>query len=403
MNFQLWLLLVLTSIYSGWCVRIQSENYNPDIDLDVPGLINKYGYPVEIHTVTTDDGFILTLHRIPHGRVGTRSENEIQTREPVLMQHGLLASSCSWILASPEKAPAYIMADAGYDVWLGNARGNRYSRAHTRLSPDEEKFWDFSWDEMASLDIPAVIDYILLTTKHQQLYYIGHSMGTTIFFACMATQTKYQSKVKAMFALAPVANVSYIKSPIKYLAPFASVIEKLMELLGEYEFLPHNDNFTKWKEYVCTTYNFEELMCRNAIFFLTGFDAPQFNLTWLPVILSHNPAGTSVRTVAHYAQQYNDGKFEHYDFGKEENMRRYHQTTPPLYYPTRIKVPVVLMSGKNDFLADPKDVSNLAAHLPNLIINYIVPLQDFNHIDFVWGVDAAQYVYRVILKYMKFF
>jgi lysosomal acid lipase/cholesteryl ester hydrolase len=37
----------------------------------------------------------------------------------------------------------YLLADAGYDVWLGNARGNTYCRRHVKLTAQNKKFWDF--------------------------------------------------------------------------------------------------------------------------------------------------------------------------------------------------------------------------------------------------------------------
>lgn len=70
-----------------------------------PELIKKNGYPVESHQVVTQDGFILTLHRIPYGRHGDASgENRVQARQPVFLQHGLLSSSACWLMAEPEKA-----------------------------------------------------------------------------------------------------------------------------------------------------------------------------------------------------------------------------------------------------------------------------------------------------------
>ena len=38
---------------------------------------------------------------------------------------------------------AILLAAKGYDVWLGNSRGNRYSRTHARLSPKSAQFWKF--------------------------------------------------------------------------------------------------------------------------------------------------------------------------------------------------------------------------------------------------------------------
>lgn len=78
----------------------------------------------------------------------------------MFLQHGILASSADWVLSGPDKALGFILADLGYDVWLGNARGNTYSRHHTQMSNSDKKYWDFSFHEMAIYDLPAEIDFI---------------------------------------------------------------------------------------------------------------------------------------------------------------------------------------------------------------------------------------------------
>lgn len=48
------------------------------------------------------------------------------------------------------KVPPFVAVDAGYDAWLGNLRGNKYSRQHLTLDPDNDaEFWDFSYPEHA--------------------------------------------------------------------------------------------------------------------------------------------------------------------------------------------------------------------------------------------------------------
>lgn len=60
-------------------------------------LIAKYGYPAEIHRLTTDDGYILEMHRIP----GSPRSPPARGKRVVYLQHGLLDSSACWILMGP--------------------------------------------------------------------------------------------------------------------------------------------------------------------------------------------------------------------------------------------------------------------------------------------------------------
>lgn len=49
-------------------------------------IIQSYGYPLEVHKVTTEDGYILTVHRIPKpGKL------------PIYLQHGLGGCSDNWL------------------------------------------------------------------------------------------------------------------------------------------------------------------------------------------------------------------------------------------------------------------------------------------------------------------
>lgn len=59
--------------------------------------------------------------------------------------------------------PAYQFADAGYDVWLMNARGNRYGMRHLSLDPEKDKlaFFNFTYLDISVFDCAAQIDYVI--------------------------------------------------------------------------------------------------------------------------------------------------------------------------------------------------------------------------------------------------
>lgn len=126
---------------------------------------------------------------------------------------------------------AYILADSGYDVWMGNARGNTYSKHHAILKTTSSEFWQFSWHEIGYYDLPAMIDYVIKETAVPKMQYIGFSQGTTAFWVMTSTRPEYNDKITAMQALAPIAYIGNIKSPlIRAIAPFTNSLE-----VGEYE------------------------------------------------------------------------------------------------------------------------------------------------------------------------
>ena len=69
-----------------------------------------------------------------------------------------------WVWNDAERANAFILSRAGYDVWMGNNRGNRFSNSHVSLTKDDAAFWDFYQEDMARQDVPTFIDFILEET-----------------------------------------------------------------------------------------------------------------------------------------------------------------------------------------------------------------------------------------------
>uniref|UniRef100_A0A1B0CJ10 Putative triglyceride lipase-cholesterol esterase n=1 Tax=Lutzomyia longipalpis TaxID=7200 RepID=A0A1B0CJ10_LUTLO len=378
----------------------QKLPFNLDSELGTAEIIRRHGYPSEAHTIQTEDGYLLTVHRIPCARSGWTSclAQGRGRGKAVFVQHGLLGSSADWVLSGPENGLAFLLADVGYDVWIGNARGNTYSNRHITLRKDDSKFWDFSWHEMAKYDIPAAIDYVLEVKNtenkryssndtvmqiHTDILYVGHSMGTTMAFAMLAMRPEYNSKVKAMFALAPVAFMAHVKSPLRLIAPFSKDLAFLAK-------------------YACEMNDVERYICENSIFVLCGFDRAQYNADLTPVIFAHAPAGASTKTLVHYAQEIHEkGDFKYFDYGRSENEKRYGQHSPPRYNLTNISTPVALIYATNDWLAGPQDVELLHKRLPNSIGMFKVPFETFNHLDFMWGLDVKRLVYIDMLKLME--
>ncbi len=66
--------------------------FPPDIGYTFIQIVESYGYTCEMHQALTDDGYLLTLFHIP-----SKVSNK---KPPVLLQHGLLDSSYTYVYFS---------------------------------------------------------------------------------------------------------------------------------------------------------------------------------------------------------------------------------------------------------------------------------------------------------------
>ena len=101
------------------------------------------------------------------------------------------------------------------------------SHVRSKIILEKKNIFYFScrFHEMGFYDIPAMTSFILKETGQPQLSYVGHSMGTTMFFAFCSTRPELQSRIRQMHALAPVAFMSRLKSPIRKVAPFVRLLQ----------------------------------------------------------------------------------------------------------------------------------------------------------------------------------
>ena len=218
------------------------------------------------------------------------------------MQHGILDSAYCWIVNYADVAPAFVAARAGYDVWLGNSRGNTYSRAHTKYDPDhnEKKFWNFSWYDMGTYDLPAVIDTIQTKTDGQKVAYVGHSQGTTQMFSALSENSAYFADKEPLFvALGPVTQISHTQAGIfKFAADFYDELADTCSLLGIHELLGANWFTTTVSSLFCSNI---PILCELIAELFVNKHPELDDNTRFAVYMGHEPNGSSVKSILHYA------------------------------------------------------------------------------------------------------
>ena len=460
-------LALLTLLLVALVVRALTVENDPDLGLGMIELVQRKGYAIEMHEVTTPDGYILGVYRIPRGHaagsgggrardgeggaggreggagggedggsdgerlrprsVGRRGGGRWQklrrtllgegsdadegggsdvgpSRRVVFLQHGLLDSSLCWVINPPSESLAFILADAGYDVWMGNNRGNALSLGHVSLDHQTDtKYWDFSFDEFARQDLPSMLEYALRVSEAQTLAaYIGHSQGSTQAFAAFSRDLDLASAVELFVALAPVTAVGHQKSPVFNVLAKMSADEAL-RVLGVNEFMPQAPILQRVVPEICQLYPYG---CELALAPIVG-PPHKLNETRIPVYMSMGSSGTSVKNIRHWAQAVREGEFREFDYGCKtpgdhsdcENWKRYGQKTPKDYDIGSLGVPVALFYGSADLLADPRDVKLMVAKLTDAGRDVVVTklVQGYSHLDFTWGMDAHKDVYGDVI------
>ncbi|XP_045475155.1 lipase 1-like isoform X2 [Harmonia axyridis] len=376
-------------LHVSFCiVRGDAKTQGLTISLLKESIARRYGFKLEVHEVTTSDGYILSLYRVVpcNGTIGDT---------PVLLQHGICNNGAFWMLDGKKSIPFYLVS-VGFDVWLSNARGTEVSMRHVNMTAADPKFWDFSFHEIAVFDIPALLDYIRKKTGgKRKVNFMGHSMGGTIQFVYSSMLPDHaKENVEAIVSLAPVVYTKYLKSEVpRILSDYTGFILDELHMIDFYGsgMYPH---LKKLVENTCKTYPTIST-CQVILESLVGSNRNTLEAETLPLFFRRYPASFSIKTLAHYGQERSSGgRFQMFDYGTRENLLRYNSVIPPAYDLQKIKVPVYILFGEADLLSVEEDLDILFADLKTE--KYMIHFRGennaelFTHNDFLFSKELIK-------------
>lgn len=363
---------------------INQKRYDMMINISkaetIDQMVKVFGYEIEAHVMRTKDDYVLTIHRL----VGKpRTANG----KVVYLHHGLLMCSEVWVtMLDKHKNLPYILYDLGYDVWLGNNRGNKYSQKHISFEASSVEFWNFSIDDYAIYDIPDTIDYILNWTKKQKIIYIGFSQGTAQAFALISITPQLNEKIEQFIAISPATTPNGLTS--RFLDILLKTSPNILYLLFSRKILMPSVQF--WKTIVYPT--LFDVMIDWSNWLL--FNWKSTNITRFQKIASyaHLYSTTSVKVVVHWFQIMKSGNFQMY----HESNSLISGLNPTSYNLKLIKVPIHLIYGTTDSLVD---IDIMRSQLPRKTTT-IQPVPYHEHLDNLWGDDVYEAVFKHVLEYL---
>ena len=378
---------ILLLLFSSLFLFAYNEDYKSFIDnLDLN---------LEEEQVITEDRYVNTIW------VLTSKDESNRNGESVILQHGLIDGGFTWLILG-ENSLAKKLCDEGYVVYLPYIRGTQFSRTHLDYDSSlNSKYWDFSFEQMAEYDLPAIINLVKKRDNVEKVNYIGHSQGTLIYFLAYMNNPEYIEKnVKKFVALGTVPNVNN--------APHFLI--KLFELSNILNLIPVKNFLTFPKEIgkvlvpFCTSK--AKILCNTILSIaFSGLketrrvDYEKYGKN----IYMYEPAGTSLQNMKHWIQIYKAKKVQKYDYGTIKNLIRYKSIHPPAYDLNRMKkysVPSLMTISDSDPFCNPQDTLDFINNIEDKKVVKILSLTGYNHIDYFWADSAVEEIFPKILNFI---
>ncbi|MFT7621605.1 MAG: pimeloyl-ACP methyl ester carboxylesterase [Myxococcota bacterium] len=320
------------------------------------------------YTVRTADGWKIVLYRYaPAG--GARPG-----QAPVFLVHGLGANRYNF--DAPGKLSfARHLAENGFDCWVIELRGAGRS---SKPLPFNRHSFSWTFGDYYRHDVPAALNLIRDETGHEEVHWIGHSMGGMVAYAWLMTTEN--PRLRSLTAIGSPC-FHHVANPL---------FDKIIGLRGLLNYVPSIPYAAASSLLVPVLPLFLETAGRLL--------ANPRNLSLLDMVrlISLAPENLPNTLIAQFAQWYAEDGFRD-PYGNMHYARELH----------RIDTPTLLVAGKIDVLATPKDMQYVFDALGSEDKRLEIfgrergCRHDYGHIDLVLGKYATEEVWPTMLDWLQ--
>lgn len=349
--------------------------------------MQNHGYKLEVHEVTTDDGYILSLwHLLPR----------IKTTKVAYFQHGLADTAWCFFQLDSKSLPFTLMAE-GYDVWLGNNRGNNFSLKHKTKDPNNinSGFFDFTMDDTVKYDLTSTIKYIKSKTGGKKMTYIAHSQGSTIFFMLyMSNPSFVESSFDHFISLGTVPNIAHATfMPIDILDTIYGIlkvlkpVQQMLNLSNDQRLLV--SNFCKTMPFICKGF-FETGSCIKP----TG----KVDYKKIYNYLYYYPGGTSKLNLLQWSQIHKEKKLVYYNpnYNKDKKATPYNVNILKKW-----KIKALVARTDSDTFSSYEDVTQFYNLVEDKSYMKLLDLKKYGHLDVLAADSAYRDIVLPIVNFLK--
>ena len=363
------------------------KSYNLD---GIKSLLDLSEFSLERIRVETEDGYILSLFNIRH------KDNYDPSKKPVIFQHGIGSSAAGWLIGGTENSPACILAKKGHDVYLASSRGTVYSLEHQNLNPKQKAFWEFSFQQMKH-DIKANIELVSERCGGKVVHYIGHSQGAVSMLAALAdpdrqTAQAISNKLHIFYCLSPVIYTKRNGMTRMWLGSHLMAPgRRLLEAFGVYGIQPAAEKISLRRRRII---DWPKNLNKKMVFRWIDKSNEFINTDLFGTFMGFHPHGHSLHSLSHFIQIYSGPGvkyFKKYDYGREENLRRYGNIDPPSYNFGLIKEKLRLYYGDQDGYISLEDMEMLIEDLSGNPGFKSKLIKGYGHIAFTLGLENHKF------------